>query len=69
EDERDKKGIRQLSASLQEAIDELEKSTFVRKALGDPLYECYLAVKKFDWECYSPMTLEEMVEDLRWRYA
>ena len=69
EDERDKKGIRQLSASLQEAIGELEKSTFVRKALGDPLYECYLAVKKFDWECYSPMTLQEMVEDLRWRYA
>jgi glutamine synthetase len=69
EDEQRAKGIRQLSASLQEAIEQLEKSSFVRSALGDPLYECYLAVKKFDWESYSSMTLDDMVADLRWRYA
>ena len=69
EDERKEKGIQQLSPSLKEAIDQLEKSTFARSALGDPLYECYLAVKKFDWDCYSSMKLEEMVKDLRWRYA
>jgi glutamine synthetase len=68
-DEQREKGIRQLSSSLQEAIDQLAKSTFVKNALGDPLYECYLAVKKFDWESYGSMTLEDMVEDLRWRYA
>ena len=58
-----------MSSSLLEAIGELEKSTFVKTALGAPLYECYLAVKKFDWESYSSMSLEEMVEDLRWRYV
>lgn len=69
QDELIKKGIRQLSPSLKAAIDQLEKSAFVKTALGDPLYECYLAVKKFDWECYGSMSLEEMVADLRWRYA
>lgn len=69
EEERNQKGIQQLSANLKEAIDQLEKSAFVKRALGDSLYECYLAVKKFDWECYGSMEFEKMVEDLRWRYA
>jgi glutamine synthetase len=69
EEDRHSKGIMQLSDSLKGAIDKLEGSNFVRSALGDPLYDCYLAVRRFDWECYHGMSLEEMVKDLRWRYA
>ena len=69
EEDRLAKGIRQLSASLKEATDAFEKSAFAKKALGEELFDCYRAVKKFDWECYREMTIEEMVEDLRWRYA
>ena len=50
--ELDKRGIGQLPGSLQEAIVETEKSELVRGALGDHIFEKFIASKKVEWDGY-----------------
>lgn len=69
EEEKLSKGVKLLGSNLQEAIDLFQNSDFVKQALGEPLFDSYLAVKKFDLECYKDMSLEEIIEDVRFRYA
>lgn len=44
--------IRQLPANLSEALDQLEKDHVVREAMGDHIYENYLAAKRQEWADY-----------------
>ncbi len=69
ESERSKRSIRPVAGDYPEAVNQLERSTFLQKVLGKPLYDSYLAVKQFDWECYKDKPIEEIVDDLRWRYG
>lgn len=69
EEARSSKGIYQLPADLGEAIDELERSTFVRSTLGDPLFEAFLAVRRLEWDTYREMDMGEVVDAHRWRYG
>ena len=69
EEERRARGIRRIATSLQGAVEEMEQSKFLRTILGDPLYESYLAVKKFDIENYKDKSLEETARDLLWRFC
>ncbi len=69
EEERRGRGIRRIATSLQGAVEEMEQSKFLRTILGDPLYESYLAVKKFDIENYKDKSLEETARDLLWRFC
>jgi glutamine synthetase len=52
EDERVKKGIHTLPGNLFEATQEMEKSELVRSALGDHVFEKFLANKRIEWDNY-----------------
>jgi glutamine synthetase len=46
------KGIRELPGTLGEAIDELEKDSVVREALGDHVYSHFVEAKRAEWDEY-----------------
>lgn len=52
EEERLKKGIHTLPGNLFEATQEMEKSELVRSALGDHVFEKFLANKRIEWDNY-----------------
>lgn len=57
-EQRDKKGIQTLPGNLYEAILEVEKSELVREALGDHIFEKFIANKKIEWERYRTTVTE-----------
>jgi len=61
EKERKRKGIGQLPENLWEAIKLAEKSDWLRKTLGDPLFFKFIENKKIEWEKYrSQVTSYEL---------
>jgi glutamine synthetase len=50
--ERERRGIRQLPGSLQEAVQLLEKSKLVREALGEHVFTHFIENKKVEWDNY-----------------
>ena len=58
EEERKKRGIDTLPASLWEAILLTEKSDLVRKALGDHVFEAFIQNKKIEWDQYRTQVTE-----------
>ncbi|MFH0769589.1 MAG: glutamine synthetase family protein [Chloroflexota bacterium] len=52
EEERKKRGIGTLPASLWEAIQLTEKSELVRKALGDHVFNAFIENKRIEWDQY-----------------
>ena len=52
EEERRRAGIGMLPGSLNEAIEEMEKSDLVRRALGDHIFEKFIENKKIEWNDY-----------------
>jgi len=52
EEEREKRGIGTLPASLLEAIMLTEKSEVVRQALGDHVFDAFIQNKKIEWDQY-----------------
>jgi len=52
EEERKKRGIGTLPASLLEAIQLTEKSDLVRRALGDHVFDAFIRNKKIEWDQY-----------------
>jgi glutamine synthetase len=52
EQERERRGIGSLPGSLAEAIQETERSELVREALGDHIFEKFIANKKIEWDDY-----------------
>jgi len=52
EAERNERGIESLPGSLGEAIALTEKSDLVREALGDHVFEKFIANKKIEWDMY-----------------
>ena len=51
--ERLKRGIEQLPSSLGEAIQVAERSDFLRKALGNHIFESLIKNKKIEWDRYQ----------------
>ncbi|MGB2755407.1 MAG: type I glutamate--ammonia ligase [Phycisphaerae bacterium] len=51
-EERRDLGIASLPGSLNEAIEEMEKSDLVRKALGDHIFEKFIENKRIEWNEY-----------------
>ena len=58
EEERQKRGIDTLPASLLEAILLAEESELVRKALGEHVFEAFIQNKKIEWENYRAQVTE-----------
>ena len=52
EEERAERGIESLPGNLAEAIAETEKSELVREALGDHIFDKFIANKKIEWDHY-----------------
>ena len=69
EDQREKMGIFRLPDSLDKAILQMERTDFLKKCMKDPLFNAYIATRRFDWETYKDMPMEEMVKDLRFRFG
>ncbi|MDI6754245.1 MAG: glutamine synthetase family protein [Thermodesulfobacteriota bacterium] len=51
-EERERRGIKQLPGSLDEAIQLTEKSQLVREALGDHVFNHFIENKKVEWDKY-----------------
>ncbi len=58
EDERKRRGIGTLPASLLEAILLTEKSELVRETLGDHVFEAFIENKKIEWDQYRTQITE-----------
>ncbi|HUT97332.1 MAG TPA: glutamine synthetase family protein [Dehalococcoidales bacterium] len=58
EDERKKRGIGTLPASLLEAIILTEKSEVVRKALGEHVFKAFIQNKRIEWDQYKAQVTE-----------
>ena len=56
--EREKRGIGVLPASLLEAIQIAENSEVVQKALGDHVFEAFIQNKKIEWDEYRSQVTE-----------
>jgi glutamine synthetase len=52
EEEREKLGIRTLPGNLSEAVQLAESSKVVRKALGEHVFNSFIANKKIEWDRY-----------------
>ncbi len=52
EEEREKRGIGTLPASLIEAVELMEKSKLVKEALGEHTFNAFIENKKFEWNDY-----------------
>jgi glutamine synthetase len=50
--ERDAACIRSLPGSLNEAIEAMASSDVVRRALGDHIFEKFIANKRIEWDAY-----------------
>ena len=50
DEERESQGIERLPATLKEAVDALAADDLLREAMGDPLFESYVEVKRSEWE-------------------
>ena len=61
-------GIRRLPSSLGAAIGELERSTLLREAMGDVLFDAFLATRRAEREAYEGKDAADVVRAHRWRY-
>ncbi|MFC2034160.1 glutamine synthetase family protein [Chloroflexota bacterium] len=58
DEERKKKGIEILPASLWEAIELTEKSELVKKTLGEHVFNAFIQNKKIEWDQYRTQVTE-----------
>jgi len=68
EEDRARLGIRKLPSSLNEAIQELEKSEFIKNVLGKHICEKYINAKKQEWEDYRVKVTQWELEQYLYRY-
>jgi len=62
------RGIRRLPRTLPEATGGLERSAVLRQAMGDPLFEAFLAVRRAEAELFADASADEIVAQTRWRW-
>jgi glutamine synthetase len=60
--------IRQLPSSLGSAIGHLEESQVLREAMGDVLFDAFLATRRAEREAYEDEDPAAIVRAHRWRY-
>ena len=65
---RRKLGIRQLPSSLGAAITELERSSLIRGAMGNVLFDSFLATRRGEQAAFEGKDPDTVVRAHRWRY-
>jgi len=68
DEERERRGIRRLPTSLDEALDELERDDLLKEALGPLLATSYIAVKRNEAAFFKDKTPEEEVYQHFYKY-
>ena len=68
EEELAARGIQRLPQSLEESSGRLERSAMLREAMGDPLFEAFLAVRRAEIELFAETSPEDVVAQTRWRW-
>ena len=66
--ERRKRKVEQLPSSLGAAIDELERSSVLREAMGDMLFDSFVATRKGELAAFEGLNDDAVVRAHRWRY-
>ena len=66
--ERKEMGIKQLPMSLDEALDNLEQSSFVSEILGKEIVEIFLEVKRNEVRQFSEAKSKGLDEEWEWEY-
>ncbi len=61
-------GARRLPQSLAEATGHLAQSAVLREAMGDPLFEAFLAVRRGETELFAGLSPDDIVAQTRWRW-
>ena len=64
----DDPGIVRLPQSLTEAADAFEASGMLREAMGDPLFDAILAVRRAEIELFADSSPDDVVASTRWRW-
>ncbi len=67
-DELADRGIRRLPQTLPEAADRMERSMVLRQAMGDPLFEAFLAVRRAEAALFADAEAGEIAAQTRWRW-
>jgi len=62
------RGVRRLPQSLAESAGQLERSAVLRQAMGDPLFEAFLAVRRAEVEMFADVSADDVVARTRWRW-
>ncbi len=62
------RGIRRLPQVLPEATGCLERSPALRRAMGDPLFEAFLAVRRAEAELFADASADDIAAQTRWRW-
>src|SRR6202050_5120669 len=62
------RGLCRLPQTLAEASDCLERDAVLRSAMGEPLAEAFLAVRRGEAEAFAGASPDEIVEQTRWRW-
>jgi glutamine synthetase len=62
------RGIRRLPQSLGESARALERSAVLREAMGDPMFEAFLAVRRAEIELFTGASPADVVARTRWRW-
>ena len=62
------RGTRRLAQSLGESVGALEASAVLRDAMGDPMFEAFLAVRRAEIELFAGASPAEVVARTRWRW-
>jgi glutamine synthetase len=66
--ELDQLGIRRLPVSLEEAVSQLEDSKVLREAMGDVLFNAFVAVRRAEIDAFAGQSDEDVVAGHLWRY-
>jgi glutamine synthetase len=67
-EELDRRGILRLPQTLPEATGHFERSTVLREAMGEPLAEAFLAVRRAEAKLFEQEPDDEVVARTRWRW-
>jgi glutamine synthetase len=64
----EERDIQQLPGSLPEATEQLAASSLLREAMGEFLFETYLATRRGEAEQYAGLDDDELIRRTRWRF-
>ncbi len=67
-EEKEKRNLEKIPATLHEAIAEMQKDPFIKEALGEYAYERYIELKKQEWDEYKAQISEWELQQYLNRY-